>query len=175
MTRLEALESQIERDLVDVGVALGEIKGEKLYKPLTWETYCRERWGWTGEWCNRRIRAANARRAIIASKPETASGLGVLGLKSIDALASYDRGASSPQPHAAAPASRGTPPAVVTALQQLHKAMQETPIEDVVAWAGNSRRLAMQWASVRSYMDDVFEARGDAVPPVLRVLTGQGA
>lgn len=64
MTRLEELERQIEVNILDIGLALAEIKRDKLYRPKTWEAYCEERWGWTPAWCNRRIKAAEELQRI---------------------------------------------------------------------------------------------------------------
>ena len=61
---LRELELRIERGLetfVDVGEALMEIKERKLYKEshTSFDTYCRERWGFRKRYGNRLIAAAN--------------------------------------------------------------------------------------------------------------------
>ena len=60
---LRELELRIERGLetfVDVGEALMEIKERKLYKEshTSFDTYCRERWGFGSNFANKQIRAS---------------------------------------------------------------------------------------------------------------------
>lgn len=70
--RLAQLETTIEKGLqtfVDVGLALMEIRDGRLYRQshLTFEEYCRERWGWARNYTNKIISAA-----------ETVSNLGTM-------------------------------------------------------------------------------------------------
>lgn len=67
-----------------------------------------------------------------------------------------------------APKKPAATPRVVVALKELYAAVQATPIEEVTAWEGNARKLAGEWASVQSYITDVFAAGGVAVPKVLK-------
>ena len=71
--RLKHLEVIVEEGLaafVDVGLALAEIKAEKLYIEsgfTTWEDYTRERWSWTRQYATKYLGAA----AVIAQLPES--------------------------------------------------------------------------------------------------------
>lgn len=63
VARLGELEATIEKGLttfVDVGLALLEIRNERLYKEShsDFDSYCRERWGWDRTYAHRHIEAA---------------------------------------------------------------------------------------------------------------------
>jgi hypothetical protein len=75
---LPELEGVIERGLatfVEVGTALAEIRERRLYREThgDFDTYCRERWGWSARHANRQIEAA----AVVSS-------LGPIGLEPSD-------------------------------------------------------------------------------------------
>lgn len=66
---LAELEAVIERGLttfVEVGRALLEIREQRLYRETheSFETYCRERWGWSSRHVNRQIEAAGVAAAL---------------------------------------------------------------------------------------------------------------
>ncbi len=76
--RLTTLEGVIERGLatfVEVGQALLEIRETRLYREThgTFEDYCRERWGWSRDYANKQIRAAEVVGSLdtIVSKPRS--------------------------------------------------------------------------------------------------------
>lgn len=76
--RLIILEGVIERGLetfVDVGLALTEIRNNRLYKEThgTFEDYCRERWGWNRSYAYRQIAAAETASLLspMGDKPES--------------------------------------------------------------------------------------------------------
>ena len=61
--RKAQLEATIERGMqtfVEVGLALMEIRDDRLYRAEfgTFEEYCRERWGWSSRHTNRMIASA---------------------------------------------------------------------------------------------------------------------
>jgi hypothetical protein len=67
ISRLDELERIVERGLatfVEVGDALLAIRDERLYRPLTWEQYCRDRWGFGKNYADKQIRAANEARKL---------------------------------------------------------------------------------------------------------------
>lgn len=59
-------------------------------------------------------------------------------------------------------------PRVVAALKELYAAVQATPIEEVIAWEGNAKKLAGEWASVHSYITDLFATTNVAIPEVFK-------
>lgn len=67
--RLAELEAVIARGLdtfVEVGLALMEIREQRLYREShkTFEAYCRERWGWNRDYANKHIRAAQVAQIL---------------------------------------------------------------------------------------------------------------
>ena len=75
---LQKLEAVIERGLrtfVEVGAALLEIREGRLYRAthVTFEEYCKERWGWNRDYANKQIRAAQVVQNLDTnvSKPQT--------------------------------------------------------------------------------------------------------
>lgn len=76
IARLADLEGVIQRGLntfVEVGNALREIRGSRLYREQgykTFEKYCRERWGWSRSYAHRQIEAANTAELLpIGNRP----------------------------------------------------------------------------------------------------------
>lgn len=73
--RLEDLEGVIERGLttfVEVGNAIREIRDSKLYKDQGYETfekYCRERWGWSRNYVNKQVTAADTAALVGTTVP----------------------------------------------------------------------------------------------------------
>ena len=67
---LAVLEERIERGLktfIDVGLALMEIRERRLYRQAGYtefDTYCRQRWGWSEVHATRNIQAAEVARAL---------------------------------------------------------------------------------------------------------------
>jgi hypothetical protein len=74
-SRLAELEAVVEAGLqtfVEVGMALLEIRGERLYREThgTFEDYCRERWGWSRIHAHRQIDAARVATLLpIGNRP----------------------------------------------------------------------------------------------------------
>ena len=66
VSRLEELETVIERGVVDVGVALLEIRDNRLYREnhSTFNDYCRKRWGWSRDYGDRLIAATKITKLI---------------------------------------------------------------------------------------------------------------
>lgn len=76
--RLAELEAAVERGLwtfVEVGEALQEIRDSRLYKERhgTFEIYCDQRWGFTGNYANKQIAAAEVVAALGTSVPRPAN------------------------------------------------------------------------------------------------------
>ena len=68
-TRLEELEGVISEGLqtfVEVGNAIREIRDSRLYREShgTFEDYCRERWGWSRQYANKQVEAANTAEVL---------------------------------------------------------------------------------------------------------------
>lgn len=71
-SRLTELESVIERGkqtFLEVGNALLAIREEKLYRPLTFGSYCEQRWGFTRDYAYKTIRATQAVAAVADVDP----------------------------------------------------------------------------------------------------------
>lgn len=71
-TRLAELERLIEegkKTFLDVGMALLSIREEKLYRPLTFEKYCEERWGFTSRRAVQLMTAVETRTRVPISLP----------------------------------------------------------------------------------------------------------
>jgi hypothetical protein len=67
--RLDVLEAVIkegQRQFVQVGLALAEVKAGKLYRAgfKTFEQYCRQRWGWTRNRAYELISSANVAKSL---------------------------------------------------------------------------------------------------------------
>jgi hypothetical protein len=59
-------------------------------------------------------------------------------------------------------------PDVLTSVQSLYRLTQGTPKKQATAWDGDWKRLAAEWASIRAYMESVFESRGQLIPQVIK-------
>ena len=67
---LAALEQTIERGIatfIEVGAALAEIRERRLYRAThpNFETYCRERWGWTRQYAGRVLAASTIAAELV--------------------------------------------------------------------------------------------------------------
>src|SRR5262245_58663391 len=68
--RLRMLENEIRSGMEQfyvVGMRLKEIRDDELYQAdgfATWEAYCKGRWEWTKDYCNKLMRAADYRKAL---------------------------------------------------------------------------------------------------------------
>lgn len=73
-SRLRTLEKVIDQGLetyVRVGMALAEVKADKLYRDDygTWSDYCKNRWGFTQQHAGRLITASETAQRILKSEP----------------------------------------------------------------------------------------------------------
>src|SRR6516165_4696559 len=74
--RLKALEAIIETGLktfVEVGTALLEIRDHQLYLKqgfITFDDYCRQRWGWGRNYANKQIAAAEVVKNLGTNVPK---------------------------------------------------------------------------------------------------------
>lgn len=71
-TRLAELEELIERGkktFLEVGMALLSIREEKLYRPLTFEKYCKERWGFNSQRARQLMSAVETSTRVPISLP----------------------------------------------------------------------------------------------------------
>lgn len=179
--QLAELESVIERGammFVEVGGALAKIRDAGLYRPhQTFEDYCRERWGFTDRRARYLIDAAEIGTMVPVKNERQARELAPLRNEPEAAREAWAEASVNGTPTAAKvrevvqrtpPTVRAEVPQVVRAIQALYEATTTTPMEEVVAWQGNARSLAAQWAFAQSYANDVFDARGQHVPHVLK-------
>ena len=79
LTRLAELEERIKQGFraffADAGAALEEIKRDKLYRPLTWEQYCLDKWGMSHDNAENLVKAARVLANLNNSKITTMVGI----------------------------------------------------------------------------------------------------
>ena len=78
LARTEHVIEQAQRSFYDFGKGLEAIHAKKLYRPMTWEHYCDDRWDITAERARQLVQAADAYEVIKDHQKKSQQKVGIL-------------------------------------------------------------------------------------------------